>query len=178
MPDTDLRHAHTGGPELRSAAGPRGADGSGAVRGDVPGLAGVALRTQPARSSGGVQAAGSGDAGAGALARGRGDASGGGRADGDVVGDERQRGADLVSRAPRFDVAVGPDGYAWIGCNGRAVGLSFAIGREFARALSGTDRRDLMLPFSEPQPLPFHRVARRVAPLALLRYRWRDRQEI
>jgi glycine/D-amino acid oxidase-like deaminating enzyme len=78
---------------------------------------------------------------------------------------------------PRFH-QIGPDGYAWAGCNGRAVGLSIAIGREFARAITGTPRRQLQLPFSAPEPIAFHGIARRVAPLALLRYRWRDGREM
>jgi glycine/D-amino acid oxidase-like deaminating enzyme len=78
---------------------------------------------------------------------------------------------------PRFH-QLGPDGYAWAGCNGRAVGLSIAIGREFARAITGTPRRDLALPFTEPEPIRFHALARRLAPLALLRYRWRDGREV
>lgn len=73
---------------------------------------------------------------------------------------------------------IGPDGYAWVGCNGRAVALSLSIGREFARAILGTPRRELALPFTEPEPIPLFGVARRVAPLALLAYRWRDRREI
>jgi glycine/D-amino acid oxidase-like deaminating enzyme len=73
---------------------------------------------------------------------------------------------------------LGPDGFAWVGCNGRAVALSLAIGREFARATGGVARRDLALPFTEPEPVPFHSVARRIAPLALLRHRWRDRREV
>lgn len=72
---------------------------------------------------------------------------------------------------------IGPDGYAWVGCNGRAVALSHAIGREFARAILGTERRDLALPFTEPTPIPFQPVAKSVAPLNLLRYRWRDARE-
>jgi glycine/D-amino acid oxidase-like deaminating enzyme len=73
---------------------------------------------------------------------------------------------------------LGPDGFAWVGCNGRAVGLSIALGREFARATGGTPRRDLALPFTEPEPIPLHGIARRLAPLNLLRYRWRDRREV
>src|SRR5699024_4679931 len=38
---------------------------------------------------------------------------------------------------PRFH-QLGPQALAWTGCNGRGVGLSVAIGREFARALTGT----------------------------------------
>ena len=33
---------------------------------------------------------------------------------------------------------LGPDGFAWVGCNGRAVGLSVALGRELAKAVTGT----------------------------------------
>ena len=79
---------------------------------------------------------------------------------------------------PRFH-QLGPDGYAWVGCNGRAVALSIAIGREFARAICGTPKRELALPFTEPEPIPLHGVIRRLAPpLALLQYRRRDRREI
>ncbi len=78
---------------------------------------------------------------------------------------------------PRFH-ALGPDGYAWVGCNGRAVGLSLAIGREFARAVTGVARRDLALPFTAPEPVRFHAAARRVAPLMLMEYRRRDRREV
>ncbi|MBP8309133.1 MAG: FAD-binding oxidoreductase, partial [Burkholderiaceae bacterium] len=62
--------------------------------------------------------------------------------------------------------------------NGRGVGLSVALGRELARAVTGTPEDELALPFSEPRPLPLHGLARRVAPLMLLLYRHRDRREI
>ncbi len=78
---------------------------------------------------------------------------------------------------PRFH-RLGPDGYAWAGCNGRAVGLSVALGAEFAKAVCGAPDKDLALPFTEPTPLPLHSIARRVAPLMLLRYRRLDRAEI
>ena len=73
---------------------------------------------------------------------------------------------------------LGPDAYAWAGCNGRAVGLSIALGRELARALTGARDDELALSFSEPAPLPMHAIARRLAPLMLLVYRHRDRREI
>lgn len=78
---------------------------------------------------------------------------------------------------PRFH-RLGPDGWGWVGCNGRAVGLSVALGGEFARAVCGTPDAQLALPFTDPAPLPMHGIARRVAPLALLRYRRLDRREI
>ncbi|WP_029008699.1 NAD(P)/FAD-dependent oxidoreductase [Azospirillum halopraeferens] len=72
----------------------------------------------------------------------------------------------------------GPDAYAWAGCNGRGVALSVSMGRELAAAAAGKDVRDLALPFTEPRPLPFHGLLRRIGPLKLLVYRWRDRREI
>lgn len=78
---------------------------------------------------------------------------------------------------PRFH-KLGPQAWAWAGCNGRAVGLSVALGREFAKAVRGLPDRELALPFTEPAPLPSHGMVRRVAPLMLLRYRFNDRREI
>jgi len=78
---------------------------------------------------------------------------------------------------PRFH-RVGPDAWAWAGCNGRAVGLAVALGGEFAKAVRGVPERELALPFTEPAPLPLHALARRVAPLMLLWYRQLDRREI
>lgn len=73
---------------------------------------------------------------------------------------------------------LGPDGYAWAGCNGRAVALSVALGREFARAIAGAPETGLALPFTEPEPIPFHPLVRRLAPLMLLEYKRRDRGEV
>ncbi|MCL4697622.1 MAG: hypothetical protein KJ023_11320, partial [Burkholderiaceae bacterium] len=78
---------------------------------------------------------------------------------------------------PRFH-QLGPDAWAWAGCNGRAVGLAMALGVEFAKAVRGVPAHELALPLSEPAPLPLHALARRVAPLMLLRYRMLDRREI
>jgi glycine/D-amino acid oxidase-like deaminating enzyme len=73
---------------------------------------------------------------------------------------------------------LGPDAYAWAGDNGRAVGLSIALGREFARAIAGAPERDLALPFTEPAPLPAHGLLKRLSPLMLVLYRLRDAREI
>jgi len=81
---------------------------------------------------------------------------------------------DYIPRIHR----LGPDGYAWAGCNGRAVGLAVALGREFSRALQGVPDSDLALPFAEPDPIPFHALARRVAPLMLWEYKRRDRIDL
>jgi glycine/D-amino acid oxidase-like deaminating enzyme len=78
---------------------------------------------------------------------------------------------------PRFH-CLGPDAWGWVGCNGRAVGLSVALGGEFAKAVCGTPPSELALPFTEPAPLPMHGLARKLAPLMLLRYRRMDRREI
>lgn len=82
--------------------------------------------------------------------------------------------ADYMPRVHR----LGPDGYAWAGCNGRGVALSIAMGREMARAICGAPPGELALPFSAPAPLPLHGLVRRLAPLRLLEYRWRDAREI
>jgi glycine/D-amino acid oxidase-like deaminating enzyme len=73
---------------------------------------------------------------------------------------------------------IGPDAYAWAGCNGRGVALSVAMGEVFADALAGMDTGSLPLPFTDVKPLPFHGLIRRAAPLMLLEYRRRDAREI
>jgi glycine/D-amino acid oxidase-like deaminating enzyme len=73
---------------------------------------------------------------------------------------------------------LGPDAYAWAGCNGRAVALAIALGREFARAIGGAPEAELALPFTEPAPVPFHGLVRRVAPLMLLEAKRRDAREV
>lgn len=78
---------------------------------------------------------------------------------------------------PRFH-RLGPDAWAWAGCNGRAVGLSVALGGEFAKAVRGVPDTELALPFTQPAPLAMHGLVCRVAPLMLLRYRRMDRSEI
>lgn len=73
---------------------------------------------------------------------------------------------------------IGPNAFAWAGCNGRAVALSIAIGRELAKAAQGVAEHDLALPFSEPVPYVAHGLLRRLAPLMLMVYRRRDAAEI
>lgn len=79
-------------------------------------------------------------------------------------------------RFPRVH-RLGPDGWTWIGCNGRGVALAVSIGREIAAAVTGTPLSELALPLSEPSPLPFHAVARRVAPAYLAWLKRKDRSE-
>jgi len=78
---------------------------------------------------------------------------------------------------PRFH-RLGPNAWGWVGCNGRAVGLSVALGAEFAKAVCGTPDAQLAMPFTDPAPLPLHGIARKVAPLMLIRYRHLDSREI
>lgn len=72
---------------------------------------------------------------------------------------------------------LGPDFWGWIGCNGRGVALSVAMGREIAAALDGVALDTLAMPLTEPQPIPFHAIGRRVAPAVLAWYRRRDKVE-
>jgi glycine/D-amino acid oxidase-like deaminating enzyme len=78
---------------------------------------------------------------------------------------------------PRFH-RLGPDAFTWAGCNGRGVALSIILGRELARAVTGTPEQELAMPFTEPAPLPMHGIVRRVAPAMLLVYRRRDSREV
>jgi glycine/D-amino acid oxidase-like deaminating enzyme len=73
---------------------------------------------------------------------------------------------------------LGPDAYAWTGCNGRAVALSIALGDELSKAVRGIPESELALPFTEPLPIVGHALLRRLAPLMLMLYRRRDAREI
>lgn len=82
--------------------------------------------------------------------------------------------ADYMPRLHR----IGPDAYAWAGCNGRAVALSVALGRDFAAAIAGDSPETLGLPFSEPKPLPLHELSVVAPPFMLMLYRRRDAREV
>ncbi|TCO70083.1 NAD(P)/FAD-dependent oxidoreductase [Rhodovulum euryhalinum] len=79
-------------------------------------------------------------------------------------------------RFPRVH-RLGPDGWAWVGCNGRGVALGTALGREMARAVAGEDPRGLALPVTEPQVFPYHTVLTRTAPAYLAWLRRKDMTE-
>jgi hypothetical protein len=57
------------------------------------------------------------------------------------------------------------------------VALAVSLGRELARAVSGAALDTLALPVSEPRPLPFHALARKVAPNYLAWLRRKDLRE-
>jgi glycine/D-amino acid oxidase-like deaminating enzyme len=73
---------------------------------------------------------------------------------------------------------LGPNGFAWVGCNGRAVALSISLGRELARATQSVAVEKLGLPLSEPSPRTLQQVIRKLAPFALPLYRRLDAKEI
>jgi glycine/D-amino acid oxidase-like deaminating enzyme len=73
---------------------------------------------------------------------------------------------------------LGPNGFAWVGCNGRAVALSISLGRELAKATQGTAIETLGLPLSQPKSQPFRDIVRHIAPFALPLYRRLDAKEI
>ena len=72
---------------------------------------------------------------------------------------------------------LGPNGWSWIGCNGRGVALSVSLGREMAAAVAGVPEAELALPAEDPRPLPLHEIARRVAPWYLAWLKRKDLQE-
>jgi glycine/D-amino acid oxidase-like deaminating enzyme len=73
---------------------------------------------------------------------------------------------------------LGPDAYAWTGCNGRAVALSISLGHELSKAVQGYPESELALPLTAPAPILGHALLRRRAILMLMLYRWRDAREI
>jgi glycine/D-amino acid oxidase-like deaminating enzyme len=73
---------------------------------------------------------------------------------------------------------LGPDAFAWTGCNGRAVALSISIGQQLSLAAQGVSAENLALPFTKPAPYVAHALLRRLAPLMLMVYRRRDAAEI
>ncbi|GHF45354.1 NAD(P)/FAD-dependent oxidoreductase [Seohaeicola zhoushanensis] len=80
-------------------------------------------------------------------------------------------------RFPRIH-RLGPDGWAWVGCNGRGVALGTSLGRELARAATGQPEEELALPVTEPTPFPMHGIVRRVAPTYLAWLKRQDHKEI
>lgn len=79
-------------------------------------------------------------------------------------------------RFPRV-YKLGPDGWAWMACNGRGVAFGTSMGRELARAVTGLPEEELALPVSEPEPFPLHGLVRRIAPAYLSWLRRQDRKE-
>jgi len=75
---------------------------------------------------------------------------------------------------PRFH-RLGPDYIGFTGYNGRGVALSIPIGQQLANALMGVSDQDLAIPITAPRKIPLHGLVRRIAPIALARYRWRDK---
>jgi glycine/D-amino acid oxidase-like deaminating enzyme len=69
---------------------------------------------------------------------------------------------------------LGPELFAWIGCNGRGVALATALGPHLAALLAGGDERALPLPLERPRPVPLAGLAAVLGRLALPYYRWLD----
>lgn len=80
-------------------------------------------------------------------------------------------------RYPRVH-RLGTDLWSWVGCNGRGVALAVSLGRELAAAVEGAPLDTLALPVTEPKTVPFHPIAKRVAPLILAWHKRRDLTEI
>jgi glycine/D-amino acid oxidase-like deaminating enzyme len=73
---------------------------------------------------------------------------------------------------------LAPGVLAWLGCNGRGLALSTAIGGELARACLGAPIASLPLPFTPLRSVPGHALAAGRETLALLYYRYRDSREM
>ncbi|WP_172327672.1 FAD-binding oxidoreductase [Mangrovicoccus sp. HB161399] len=67
--------------------------------------------------------------------------------------------AATMDALPRM-VRLGPGLFGAIGCNGRGVALSTALGRETAALLAGrTAAQDFVLPVTAPRPVPMARLS-------------------
>nr|WP_246152053.1 FAD-dependent oxidoreductase [Roseospira navarrensis] len=73
---------------------------------------------------------------------------------------------------------LGPGLWTWIGCNGRGVALSVALGPQLAAALLGDREGAAALPVTDVHPIPGHALGRRLATLMLPVYRRRDRRPL
>jgi glycine/D-amino acid oxidase-like deaminating enzyme len=71
-------------------------------------------------------------------------------------------------------LALGPELFAWIGCNGRGVALATALGPHLAALLAGEDERAAPLPLERPAPIPPAGLAGAFGRLTLPYYRWLD----
>ena len=80
---------------------------------------------------------------------------------------------DLLPRVFEVDRGL----FAAIGCNGRGLALSTALGAELAAFLATTDTDALSVPIGRPAPIRGHRVARHLPSVLLPWVRLRDRLE-
>lgn len=68
-----------------------------------------------------------------------------------------------------------PGLFAFLGCNGRGVALSTAMGGEMARLVTGTDPRDIAMPVTPIRPILFHGLWRLGVMAKVMEGRIRDR---
>ena len=72
---------------------------------------------------------------------------------------------------------LAPGVLTWLGCNGRGLALSVALGRELARAFSGTPLQELAAPVeSTPAGIPAWEFRAVGVGLAVASHRWADRR--
>jgi glycine/D-amino acid oxidase-like deaminating enzyme len=77
---------------------------------------------------------------------------------------------------PRF-LSVAPDMDAVIGCNGRGVALTTALGRELASYYAGETAGEFVLPVEKPKPVPMRRFTELAPSLWLPWSEFRDARE-
>jgi glycine/D-amino acid oxidase-like deaminating enzyme len=85
--------------------------------------------------------------------------------------------AMTTDRLPRLHRTA--DGLVgWIGCNGRGLALAMGMGAVMRDAVQDVPDEALALSPTSLRPVPSHALVRRVARLALLHYRRKDRMEL
>jgi glycine/D-amino acid oxidase-like deaminating enzyme len=80
-----------------------------------------------------------------------------------------------LDRLPRY-LEPAPGLFAGLGYSGRGIALATAMGKLLAERVLGEGEAALPLPKSKPQWMPFHELSMPIGRLALLPYKWRDRQ--
>jgi glycine/D-amino acid oxidase-like deaminating enzyme len=84
------------------------------------------------------------------------------------------RFANTPDHLPHLHV-LAPGVFTWLGCQGRGVALSTAMGSVLARLALGERPEDLPVPVTQPKPIPFHGLQSVYVAAFERFYAWQDR---
>jgi glycine/D-amino acid oxidase-like deaminating enzyme len=73
---------------------------------------------------------------------------------------------------------LAPGLFTTIACNGRGVAMGPIMGRELARCAAGVPEEELLVPLSQPKPIPWYPLHPLLGAVAIGLYARRDRQEL
>ncbi|MBT6138734.1 MAG: FAD-binding oxidoreductase [Rhodospirillaceae bacterium] len=78
---------------------------------------------------------------------------------------------------PRL-MSLGPEAYSAITCNGRGMAMTTAMGKAFARYLTGGSNEELPVPITDPNPIPLPSLASLAFSVWLPFNRWIDARDL